>query len=101
MARFNDRGSYEVGNVSIVSALVNIKEVKPYYRNSIWRHDQANRMKGNTFSRGRKHSDQARKRMSKSLKGRVPGFAGKRHSEATKRKMRSNWRNQFTVGEHQ
>lgn len=37
--------------------------------------------------KGRKHSEETRKKMSDSLKGRKPTFLGKHHSEETKRKI--------------
>src|SRR5580765_556640 len=96
MARHNDRGAYAIGNVSIVSVSQNNKDRKIYIRDDQWKRNQGKRMRGNTIWLGRKHSDQTKKRISRSNKGRVPGFGGKHHSEATKEYKRLHWKNQYT-----
>lgn len=49
MARNKDRGTYAIGNVSIISSSKNSKDRKPYIRDQKWRRNQAQRMYGNTL----------------------------------------------------
>jgi NUMOD3 motif len=95
MARHNDSGAYIIGNVSIVPVSRNCRDRKPYKRTEAWRHRLALQMHGNKIWLGREHTDQTKKRMSRSLKGRVPGFGGKHHSESTKAWKRTHWKNQY------
>jgi len=98
MARKDDCGSYSLGNVFIAPTSQNAGEIKPYTRDAKWRQRLSRQMRGNKNMLGRKHTKQTKKKMSRSLKGRVPGFGGKRHSSVTKKWMQTHWKNQHSEG---
>ena len=104
MGRIGDRGGYEVGNVYITTNEQNRQE---YYERgdsleTRVRKSESGKIRAQLFpeqiihlraNRGN-NSETTRRKISESNTGRVGGFAGKRHSEATKEKQRANWRNQ-------
>lgn len=66
MARIGDRGAYEVGNVKIIRNSENVLEKKiTDETRAIW----SRQRKGNKYRLGIKHTDEARERISESLRG--------------------------------
>ena len=102
MCRIGDKGPYAKGNVKIATVSANVKELIPYVRTDEWKRKLVERMKGHKIWLGRKHKRKTKKKISKSNKGRVPGFGGKHHSEKTKKLKRRTWKNQYSSGpDHQ
>jgi hypothetical protein len=94
MSRPGDQGSYAVDNVRIVPVTLNHNEMT--YQHT----DEAKLRigafhKGHQYLLGRKLSETHKQNISHGNQGRVGGFAGKHHSEATKALKRRTWRNQY------
>jgi len=79
MARFGDKGAYEVGNVKICTAKENRQEQE---------YTPEHREKLRKANLGKKASPQARRNMSKAHKGKPSSFEGKHHTKESKEKMR-------------
>ena len=94
MARPGDVGAYSVGNVRIVPVTQNHNEMT-------YQHTPKAKAKIGAFHKGKQHwlgkqhSVATKQKISDSNQGRVGGFKGKRHSEATKALKRRTWRNQY------
>jgi hypothetical protein len=103
MARFHDRGAYEIGNVHIITHQQNARDKAPFSETTKQKMSVAAKlriqrmplhMRKMRAARGG-NSAEVRLKISRSNKGRIGGFTGKRHSEATKALKRRTWRNQF------
>ena len=115
MARFGDKGPYAVGNVKIITNEENLLErvlPKPTHETRI---KTSERMKGNKFTLGYKHTDEAKKKigeaarinmlgykhtpqalinMSRAQKGRITSKEAKKNMIAAQRKRREDEINQ-------
>jgi hypothetical protein len=71
MARYNDVGTYEIGNVRILTNRDNHLERKPHKHTKKFRKAMSNRLIGNRFGRGQrigfKHSDKAKAAISHAI----------------------------------
>jgi hypothetical protein len=94
MSRPGDQGPYAVDNVRIVLGTQNLNEMT-------YQHTEEAKLKIGAFHKGnkrwlgKKHSETSKQKISASNQGRVGGFEGKHHSEATKDLKRRTWRNQY------
>jgi len=94
MSRPGDQGPYAVDNVRIILGTINQSEMT-YQHTEEAKQKIGAFHKGKQYLLGKKLSETHKQNISQGNKGRVGGFEGKHHSEATKALKRKTWRNQY------
>jgi hypothetical protein len=90
MARFGDKGAYEVGNVRIITAEANHREIN---------FSETSRVKMSISQRGRKHSEATKEKIRQSKLGtRNPNFGKKASIETRAKQSRARMGNTNSLG---
>lgn len=83
--------------------LANISnKVKELWKNEDYRNKQIERLKGNKYALGCKHSEESKQKQREKMKGRPGSFTGHKHSKETKEKISKSKKGQssWLLGKH-